>query len=57
MTCFVVGLEDNLILVHIRIMEKLATLIPDFNILVDVFNDMKAKHNEDMADIEDSKKT
>ena len=57
MTCFVVGLEDNLVLVHIRIMEKLATLIPDFNILVDVFNDMKAKHNEDMADIEDSKKT
>ena len=57
MTCFVVGLEDNLVLVHIRIMEKLATLIPDFNILVDVFKDMKAKHNEDMADIEDSKKT
>ena len=57
MTCFVVGLEDNLVLVHIRIMEKLATLIPDFNILVDVFNDMKAQHNEDMADIEDSKKT
>ena len=57
MTCFIVGLEDNLVLVHIRIMEKLATLIPDFNILVDVFNDMKAQHNEDMADIEDSKKT
>ena len=57
MTCFVVGLEENLVLVHIRIMEKLATLIPDFNILVDVFNDMKAQHNEDMADIEDSKKT
>ena len=57
MTCFVVGLEDNLVLVHIRIMEKLATLIPDFNILVDVFKDMKAQHNEDMADIEDSKKT
>ena len=45
MTCFVVGLEDNLVLVHIRIMEKLATLIPDFNILVDVFNDMKAQHS------------
>ena len=39
------------------VMEKLATLIPDFNVLVDIFNAMKAQHNEDMAHIEDSKKT
>ena len=38
-------------------MEKLATLIPDFNVLVDIFNDMKAQHDEDVAHIEDSNKT
>ena len=35
----------------------LASKIPDFKEIVDIFNGMVAQHNEDTADIEDTRKT
>ena len=38
-------------------METLASKIPDFKEIVDIFNGMVAQHKEDTANIEDTRKT
>ena len=40
-----------------NLMETLASKIPDFKEIVDIFNGMIAQHNEDTAHIEDTRKT
>ena len=39
------------------LMDTLASKIPDFKEIVDIFNGMIAQHNEDTAHIEDTRKT
>ena len=39
------------------LIETLATKIPDFKEIVDIFNGMIAQHQEDTAHIEDTRKT
>ena len=40
-----------------NLVETLASKIPDFKEIVDIFNGMVAQHNEDTAHIEDTRKT
>ena len=40
-----------------NLMETLASKIPDFKEIVDIFNGMVAQHKEDTANIEDTRKT
>ena len=40
-----------------NLVETLASKIPDFKELVEIFNGMVAQHNEDTAAIEDTRKT
>ena len=40
-----------------NLVETLASKIPDFKELVDIFNGMVAQHEEDTAHIEDTRKT
>ena len=39
------------------LMDTLASKIPDFKEIVDIFNGIIAQHNEDTAHIEDTRKT
>ena len=40
-----------------NLVETLASKIPDFKELVDIFNGMVTQHKEDTAHIEDTRKT